>query len=405
MKRLPAAALLLLISAAPGAAEDAACIASPARLCVLGMAAEANQAASRIVSTSGTDREANERFLLVAGTWGDIFKTAAKTGHLDLALSAAPAVRKKFGTVGIAELMTALKLAGRDADLAAFLRQLELDDRIADMVFGPALVAAGRSTDFKAFIASRKYEPYNVVAMEAAGNFLAGKQQEGLALIDALQGRYRMGAGINALALLQGTGHGDIAVPLLKYQDLKTVNGVEACALVAQAAKDKAVAEQCLAAASPLAEAAARDGAYLYAVAPQLVGALAAVGDWQEALKVLRQLKPDNQMMATEKLARFSHTPEMLPTARTALGSPGPLMKKRGGYLVRMLVLGGQADEAAKFVATAPDDATRDHWSRLQAEALAEMGDTATALPLATGITDPVSRASALCSVAKALKD
>lgn len=405
MRRLLAATMLLLAPLTVAVAEDTFCLASPTRQCLLVMAAEANVEAGKLVSGSNTSADANERFRVIADTWGHIFKTAAKTGEPDFVLPYAPAAVKQFGTTGIPELITALKLARRDADLAAFLKQLAMDDSIADSVFGPALVAAGRTDDFRAFAASRKYEPYDVVAMQAAGNFLAGKPAEGLALIDALHGSFRKAAGINTLAILQGTGHGDIAAPLVQYQDLGTVNGAEACALVAQASKDKALAEKCLAAASPLPQAAARDGAYLYAVAPQLVGALAAVGDWQEALTILRQLEPADRMNATANLARFSHAPEILPQARKALGSPGPDAGKRGGFLVRMLVLAGQADEAARFVETTPDDATRNDWSRLQAEALAEMGDTATALPLAARIAAPASRAYALCATAMALSD
>lgn len=405
MRRWLAAAMFLLAPVTIATAEDASCIASPTRQCLLAMAAAVNLEASKLVSVSNTSANANERFRVVADTWGHIFQTAARTADPAFILPVAPAAVKQFGTRGIPELITALKLAGRDADLASLLKQLGFDDRIADTVVGPALVAAGRTEDFKAFVASRKYQPYNVVAMEAAGNFLAGKPAEGLTLIDALHGTFRKAAGVNTLAILQGTGHGNIAAPLLQYQDLGTANGAEACALIAQAAKEKGLAEKCLAAASPLSEAAARDGAYLYAVAPQLVGALAAVGDWQEALTILRQLKPAERMNATAKLAKFSHAPDILPEARKALGTPGPEAGKRGGFLVRMLVLAGQADEAARFVATAPDDATRDDWSRLQAEALAEMGDTATALPLATRIADPASRAYALCATAMALSD
>lgn len=404
MLRLLAAVLLLLVCTASGSAADTDCVASPTRKCVLGMAAEASVAAGKIVSLSGKDQDSSDRYLLVWNSWVDIFKIAASTGELDFALSIAPSVDKQFAGFDTTELIAALKLAGRDVDLAPLLKQTGGDDRSADMVFGPALVAAGRTADFKAFAASRNYEPYDIVAMEAAGKFLAGKSTEGLTLIDALHGSFRKAAGVNTLAILQSTGHGDVATPLVQYQDLGTVNGVEACALVAQAAKDKALAEKCLAAASPLSEAAARDHAYLYAVGPQLVGALAAVGDWQEALKILQQLEPADQMTATEKLAKFSHSPEMLPKARSALGSPGPLAKKRGGYLVRMLVLAGQADEAVKFVATTHDKATRDDWNRLQAEALAEMGDTSTALALANAIADPVSRAAALSAVAKTFK-
>jgi hypothetical protein len=397
--------MILLTSVTIAVAEDASCLSSPTRQCLLIMAAETNVKASSPVPGGDTRADASDRSLVVGETWGRIFKAAAKTGEPDFVLPYAPAAVKQFGTTGIPELIAALKLAGRNADLAALLKQLEMDDDIADTVFGPALIAAGRSDEFKAFAASRRYEPYNVVAMEAAGNFLAGKPTEGLALIDALHGTFRKAAGVNTLAILQGTGHGDIAAPLVQYQDLATVNGVEACALVAQATKDKPLAEKCLAAASPLSEAAARDGAYLYAVAPQLVGALAAVGDWQEALTILRQLEPADRRTATAKLAKFSHAPEILPQARKVLGSPGPEARKRGGFLVRMLVLAGQADEAARFVATAPDDATRDDWSRLQVEALAEMGDTATALPLATHIADAASRAHALCATAMALSN
>jgi hypothetical protein len=69
-----------------------------------------------------------------------------------------------------------------------------------------------------------------------------------------------------------------------------------------------------------------------------------------------------------------------------------------------MLVLAGQPAEAAGFVATAPDDKARDRWTDAEAEALAEMGDPAAALPPANAIGDPVLRARALAAVADALK-
>ena len=75
-----------------------------------------------------------------------------------------------------------------------------------------------------------------------------------------------------------------------------------------------------------------------------------------------------------------------------------------GAYLVRMLVLGGQPAEAASFVSTAADDKKRDNWTDAEAEALAEIGDPAAALPLANAIGDPVLRARALGAVADALK-
>jgi hypothetical protein len=76
-----------------------------------------------------------------------------------------------------------------------------------------------------------------------------------------------------------------------------------------------------------------------------------------------------------------------------------------GTYLVRMLVLGGQPADAASFIAAARDDAVRNSGTDAEAEALAEIGDPATALPLANTITDPVLRARALAAVADTLKN
>jgi hypothetical protein len=80
-------------------------------------------------------------------------------------------------------------------------------------------------------------------------------------------------------------------------------------------------------------------------------------------------------------------------------GSP-----ESGAYLVRMLVLAGQPAEAASFIANARDDAVRNAWTDAQAEAPAETGNPAPALPLANTIADPVLRARALAAVADALK-
>lgn len=128
MRRLLAAAMLLLAPLTVAVAEDTSCLASPTRQCLLVMAAEANVEAGKLLSGSNTSADANERFRVVADTWGHIFKTAAKTGEPDFVLPFAPAGVKQFGTTGMPELITALKLAGRDADLAAFLRQLAMDD-------------------------------------------------------------------------------------------------------------------------------------------------------------------------------------------------------------------------------------------------------------------------------------
>lgn len=406
MCKLLAAAVLLLVSVVSGMADDAACVASPTRLCVLGMASEANQAASKIVSLKATDPDSKRRFLLVWNSWVDILGTAAKAGDLDFAMPVALSIDEKFNGLNESELVAALKLAGRDADLATLLKGE--DYPFADRIFGPALIAAGRTADFKALVASRHLDQYDAATMQAAGDMLAGKVQEALALVDALGGEARTVVGTNALSTLQNTGRGSVAGPLVRYLDLKTVDGIESCSLVAQSTMDKTIADRCFAAASPMLEEAVRTGGGdIYLVAAQLVGALAAVGDARHVMDILPKLQQNDNVIfmdALDHLARFSHAPALVQALGPPLAYPGPDAAERGRYLVRMLVLAGQTGKAAKFVTTAPDDPTRDEWRGVQARALADMGDTAVALPLAAGIADPVDRADALCAVAKALK-
>jgi hypothetical protein len=92
---------------------------------------------------------------------------------------------------------------------------------------------------------------------------------------------------------------------------------------------------------------------------------------------------------------------ERIPVARKIFVSGSA---ESGAYLVRILVLAGQPAEATSFIATAKDDKVRDRWTNAPAEALAEGGDPAAALPRANEISDPVLRARALAAVADALK-
>jgi hypothetical protein len=87
---------------------------------------------------------------------------------------------------------------------------------------------------------------------------------------------------------------------------------------------------------------------------------------------------------------KYGHSPELLPVARKVFVSGSP---ESGAYRVRMLILCGQPAEAASFVAAAPNDAVRNSAINAEAEALAETGNPAAALPLANTIADPVLRA------------
>jgi hypothetical protein len=194
----------------------------------------------------------------------------------------------------------------------------------------------------------------------------------------------------------------DVSAPLLAQEDLTPPDGVAACARIAEATKDKATAVQCLGAVNALPAPVKANYFGAGTVVPEVVGALAAVGDWEQALSLIRAQPRDTQKAAFVKLVKYAHSPELLPTARKVFVSGSA---ESGAYLVRMLVLAGQPAEATSFIATARDDAVRNAWTDAQAEALAETGNPAAALPLANTIADPVLRARALTSVADALNN
>ena len=152
----------------------------------------------------------------------------------------------------------------------------------------------------------------------------------------------------------------DVSAPMFAHLDLATPDGVAACARIAEGTKDRAIAERCADALDGLPPKAKADYFGAGTVIPEVVGALAAVGDWEQALSLVRAQPRDDQKAALVKLVKYSHSPGLLPTARKAFSSGSA---ERGGYLVRMLVLAGQPAEAAAFVATAPDDKARDKWT------------------------------------------
>jgi hypothetical protein len=89
-------------------------------------------------------------------------------------------------------------------------------------------------------------------------------------------------------------------------------------------------------------------------IIPGIVGALAAVGNWEQAFALIRAQPGDSQKAALLKLVKYGHSPELLPIARKIFVSGSP---ESGAYRARMLVLCGQPAEAASFVAAAPNDA------------------------------------------------
>jgi hypothetical protein len=274
-------------------------------------------------------------------------------------------------------------------------------NRSFDMYTGPALVANGRDADFAELVKSRRLDGYDLAGMQMAGDLMVGKADKALVVLAPLTGNDRTNAVTRTLEMLLLARRMDVSAPMFDHLDLATPDGVAACARIAEGTKDRATAERCADALDGLPPKAKADYFGAGTVIPEVVGALAAVGNWEHALALIRAQPRDNQKAAFVKLVKYGHSPELLPTARKVFVSGSP---ESGAYLVRMLVLGGQPAEAASFIAAARNDAVRNSATDAEAEALAEISDPAAALPLANTITDPVLRARALAAVADALK-
>jgi hypothetical protein len=410
-------ALFMLAGGATGApadaqADDAACVAAPTRACVLAMAAAA-------IATAGPagDIRANSylstswgafvpRSLFVNETRGRIIDAAVRAGDIDLALSVASGIKKGEGSTYFGPLVVALELAGRKDELSALAARTDADPKAFYFPTGAALAAAGRSQDIEAFFKPKKFDPWEIASMQIAGALMSGKANAAPDLIAPFKGNDRVNALTQALSILRADGREAAGAPLIALRGLKTLDDVAYCGRVAAAAKDAALAESCFKALSALSENDKKSFYFGGTVVPEVIGALAAAGDWRDTPTLLSGLAPDEQMRGFFKLSQYARNPEFLPFAKKALmgdrAVPNPVP---GDFLVRMLVLAGEGPEAAKFVAAAPDAATRDEWGRRQAEALAETGATAEAMKVASTIADGASRANALAAIAEALKN
>ena len=339
----------------------------------------------------------SDRMLVIWRTAEAIIQSAADAGQFDLAKGLMSSFEPNYSGIETGPLFVAMKLAGRDKDLSPAMAQ----DRSADMYTGPALVANGRDADFAEFAKSRKLSGYDLAGMQMAGDLMAGHADKALAVLAPFTGDDRANAVTVTLEMLLLARRMDASGPMFAHLNLATADGVATCARIAEGTKDRATAERCADALDGLPPKAKADYFGAGTVIPEVVGALAAVGDWEQALSLVRAQPRDSQKAAIVKLAKHAHSPQLLPTARKIFVSGSA---ESGAYLVRMLVLAGQPAEAASYLSTAKDDKIRDRWTNALAEALAESGDPAAALPHANAIGDPVLRARALAAVADALK-
>jgi hypothetical protein len=390
---LISAAVLFVGVVAAQAADDASCLASPTRVCVLTMAVNAIEPVLAQKKPADTDR-----MLLIWRTAADVIQSAADAGQFDLAKGLVASFDPNYSGIDIGPLFVAMKLAGREKDLPFGPAEVRSYDMWRT---GAALVANGRDADFADLVKSWRISGYDLAAMQMAGDLMAGKADKALAVLAPLTGNDHTNAVTETLEMLLLARRMDASAPMFAHLDLGTPDGVSACAKIAEGTKARAIAEQCADALDALPPRAKADYYGAGTVIPEVVGALAAVGNWDQALSLIRAQPRDNQKAAIVKLVKYGHSPELIPVARKIFVSGSA---ESGAYLVRMLVLSGQPAEAATFIATARDDAARNTWTDAQAEALAETGNPAAALPLANTIADPVLRARALAAVADALK-
>ena len=391
--KLPIAVIALFSGvAASRAADDPSCLASPTRACVLTLAVSAIE--PLVAQTRPADQD---RMLLIWTTDQQVLQSAANAGQFALATGLISKSDKSYAGVDAGPLFVAMKLAGKEKDLPPRMAE----NRSLDMYTGPALVANGRDADFAEFVKSRRLDGYDLAGMKIAGDLMAGKADKALAVLAPLTGDDKTNAVTRALESLLLVRRMDVSKPLLANLDLGTPDGVAACARIAEGTRDRAIAERCADALEGLPPKAKADYFGAGTVIPEVVGALATAGAWEQALDLIRAQPRESQKPAIVKLVKYGHSPELLPVARKVFVSGSA---ESGASLVRMLVMAGQPAEAASFLSTAKDDKIRDRWTNALAEALAESGDPAAALPRANAIADPVLRARALAAVADALK-
>jgi hypothetical protein len=218
------------------AADDAGCLASPTRACVLTMAVNAIEPVLAQKQPADTDRK-----LVIWRTAEAIIQSAADSGQFDLALGLVSSFEPNYSGIETGRLFVAMKLGGREKDAPPKMAQ----DTSADMYTGPALVANGRDEDFAAFVKARKLSGYDLAGMRMAGDLMAGHADKALAILAPFTGDDRTNAVTRTLEMLLLARRMDASKPMFAQLDLATPDGVATCARIAEGTKDRAIAERC----------------------------------------------------------------------------------------------------------------------------------------------------------------
>ena len=118
MRLLISAAVLLVGVVTTQAADDASCLASPTRACVLTMAVNAIEPVLAQKKPADTDR-----MLVIWRTAAAVIQSAADAGQFDLAMGLVSSFEPNYSGIETGPLFVAMKLAGREKDVPPKMAQ------------------------------------------------------------------------------------------------------------------------------------------------------------------------------------------------------------------------------------------------------------------------------------------
>jgi hypothetical protein len=128
---LISAAVLLVGVVTAQAADDASCVAAPTRACVLTIAVNAIEP----VVAQKTPADA-DRMLVIWRTAQAVIQSATDAGQFDLAMGLVSRFDNSYYGVDLGPLFVAMKIAGREKDLAPIQAKLGQGDATFDMWTG-----------------------------------------------------------------------------------------------------------------------------------------------------------------------------------------------------------------------------------------------------------------------------
>lgn len=202
-------------------------------------------------------------------------------------------------------------------------------------------------------------------------------------------------AGLAAEALYFG-GETERAKPMLPYLTSSDPSAVRRKAYIATKTKDKAAADAVLVS---LAQVPPNDYPY---VAPEVIYALAATGQWQKAIDLAQTLPASDRAYAFISVAEHARQLEVFAVIEKAMrDDPANFNRDRMARgLVRALTLSGYLPVAQTFIDSAASDYDKETLITFAAAALAETGKPSEALQLTQAVADPRRKAWALWEVA-----